>query len=97
MEPSTELRNFLLNWYESMGAGDTSVVDRLIAHQEGCILIGTDERNWYRGYEAVTGRLNAELMEMRGIRMEAGKWKFVQWHASVGIPDEQLIGPAGGR
>jgi hypothetical protein len=67
MDPSIELTNFIKHSFERLAVGDPSVVDRLIARQDGCLLIGTGEKNWYTGYKAVTERLKEELSDIGNI------------------------------
>jgi hypothetical protein len=53
MNPSVELKNAVLRFYESMTSGDVSAVERLFSRQSGVLAIGTDPNEWWEGYDTI--------------------------------------------
>jgi hypothetical protein len=132
MNPSHELKNTMLRFYESMTAGDASAVERLFSRQSGVLAIGTDPNEWWEGHETIARILKTQLREMGRIQIKAGvptafvegmvgwaadrptfrlpdgqavpfratavfqkengEWKIVQFHFSIGVPNEEAVG-----
>ncbi|MFY9782786.1 MAG: adenylate/guanylate cyclase domain-containing protein [Acidimicrobiales bacterium] len=63
MEPAPELVPFTERIIRSFLAGDTSAVIDAIADQPGSILIGTDDEEWYEGFETVAAYLQVYFAE----------------------------------
>lgn len=55
MQPSDELKNIVLQNYRdhALPGGSLEVVRRCYSHQEGTLFIGTDPKEWLKGYEAI--------------------------------------------
>ena len=53
MERSDELRDLMLATFEAYSSGDTSSIDRLVSHQDGVRLIGSDPNEWFEGEQVV--------------------------------------------
>jgi len=132
MEPSTELKNFMLRFYEALGKADHTFFERHISEKAGMLAIGTDPKEWWSGKSIFVPVLKAQLEEMGGfplvadapqaysegsvgwvadqprlslpdgvemrIRLtlvchkENNDWKIVQWHASLGVSNEEALG-----
>jgi SnoaL-like domain len=52
MEPSEELRDFALLYYQAIASGNIGFVERHISRQDGLLVIGDHECEWCAGYEA---------------------------------------------
>jgi SnoaL-like protein len=133
MNPSDELQNLILRYYESEMSGDASaVVEARFSRQSGVLEIGTQPNEWRVGFDEIARMVEAQLPEMGRARIEAGDlstfvegtvgwiadrpkirlpngqdltfrltavlhkedgaWKFVRRHASVGVPNVEVIG-----
>jgi len=132
MQPSAEVRDTLLRFYEVFSSQDLQSVAQIIAQQaaEGVLAIGT-AGEWLEGREQLLAALEAQMNEMEGFRMEAGEephcyeegsmgwvadrprvvlpdgtistrltgvvrqeageWRFMHIHLSVGVPDEEVV------
>lgn len=133
MEPSVELRNAVLRWYESESSGDVKAFEHLFSHQPGILFIGTDPEEWWSDFDVIQRVFTAQLQELgpkikiipgdlhafvegtvgwaadsAKLRLpngqeipirstmvfhrEAGEWKVVQHHASIGARNEDALG-----
>jgi ketosteroid isomerase-like protein len=129
MQTSTELREVINNWFESVASGDLSWTERHIS--KTARLVGTDPNELLEG-EQVAEFLKEEVKALGGVvkielgeseayeegsvgwglakptiilpngqqvsprwsavfHREAGEWKLVQLHASVGVSNEELF------
>jgi hypothetical protein len=128
MEKSRELEELTLLFYRALTSADHPLYSNHISQQDGVVVVGSDPKEWYEGYEAVTeslrvlteGLQGCEILNAapRGYRegkvgwisdrftlrlphgkevpyrmtatfiQENGVWKLVQWHDSIGVPDE---------
>ncbi len=66
MEQSPELKNLVLRLYEAVSCGDGLFIERLMSHQDGLLLIGTDPDEWCSGYENVVALFKKLMKEMVG-------------------------------
>jgi ketosteroid isomerase-like protein len=73
MNPSVELKNAVLRFYESMTSGDVKAVERLFSRQSGVLAIGTDPNEWWEGHDTIAQMFKAQLQEMGGIQIKAGE------------------------
>jgi hypothetical protein len=131
MEQSIELRNLMLQFYESYSSGDNLFIENMFSQKEGVLVIGSDPNEWWAGYETIinifksqmgeTGDFNIvdvdtkaycegtvgwgasqTIMKMTNgleipfritavFHQEDGDWKVLQWHASVGVSNEETL------
>lgn len=49
MEPSPELRDIIIGWFNAVASGDTSWVDRHVSRVPGSRVVGTDPDEWMDG------------------------------------------------
>jgi hypothetical protein len=132
VNPSTEVRDAVLRFYQAVGAGDGHALEGIFSRQSGVLAVGSDPTEWWAGYDAIVQAFKAQLCET-GIRQitpgdlsafsegtvgwaadrrtmqrangqeitiretmlfhrEDGEWKLVQFHASVAVPNAELVG-----
>ena len=72
MEPSTELKNILLHYYEAGSQGRIDLIEQLLSHEDGTVVIGTDPNEWWEGYEKITSIFKAQFKEMGGMTLIPG-------------------------
>jgi hypothetical protein len=54
MQPCDELKNLVLQNLEKEGSGKIiEVVQSSYSHQEGALIIGSDFKHWFEGYDAI--------------------------------------------
>jgi ketosteroid isomerase-like protein len=68
VEPAPELRDLLLRLYEAIVAAETDFLDDLVSREDGALLVGTDQTEWWLGYEQITSTWGAQLRELAGRR-----------------------------
>lgn len=73
MEPSVELKNVRLRFYESESVGDGSALEHLISRHEGVVAIGTDPNEWWAGYDTIHRVPEAQFQEMGDARLQVGE------------------------
>jgi ketosteroid isomerase-like protein len=73
MNPSDELKNVMLRYYQSMTSGDVRAVERIFSLQTGVLAIGSDPNEWWEGYDTIARMFKAQLREMGGIQIKAGE------------------------
>ncbi len=84
MQPSAEVRDTLLRFYEVFSAQDLQSVEQMIAQQaEGVLAIGT-AGEWLEGREQWIAATEALMHEMEGLRMEAGEEPHCYEEGSMG-------------
>jgi hypothetical protein len=64
VEQSPELKNLILRLYEAVSRGDGFFIERLMSHQDGLLLIGSDPDEWWTGYENVVAIFKKQMEEM---------------------------------
>ena len=84
MAPSTELRAFILQWYDSISSGDMlGSVERLCSHEAGLLAVGSDPTEWWDCFDAVIGAYRAtaskggraiEVDDLRAYREGTVSW-----------------------
>ena len=76
MIQSTEIRNIVLQWYESFlsGADMIALAERLYSRQEGVLAIGTDPMEWIEGFEPIL-RVCRQMARMGPMEVKAGNLK----------------------
>ena len=84
MQPSAEVRDVLLRFYEVFSAQDLQSVAQMIAQQaEGILAIGT-AGEWIEGREQWIAATEALMHEIEGFRMEAGEEPHCYEEGSMG-------------
>lgn len=53
LEPSVDVQELMLRFYEAVSRGDFESVDRLVSRQSGIHWIGTDPTEWWDDFDAV--------------------------------------------
>jgi ketosteroid isomerase-like protein len=99
MEPSTELIDIVLRYYEAVSRGDTTLLEQLLSHEDGIVVIGTDPNEWWEGYENIMSTYKSQLKEMGGMAHIAGNPKaycegsvgWVMDHPKFKLPDGKEI------
>src|SRR5918998_4725979 len=84
MQPSAEVRNTLLRFYEVFSAQDLQSVEQMITQQaQGVVAIGT-AGEWLEGREQWIAATETLMHEMEGFRMEAGEEPHCYEEGSMG-------------
>lgn len=73
MEESTELKALYRQCCDAQTNGDYAFFERYFSQEDGVLAIGTDPEEWWTGYAAITGVFEAQLKEIAGIQVQAGK------------------------
>jgi ketosteroid isomerase-like protein len=85
MQPSAEVRDTLMRFYEVFSAQDLQSAEQMIAQQaEGVVAIGTAAGEWLEGREQWIAATEALMHEMEGFRMEAGEEPHCYEEGSMG-------------
>ena len=120
MDRSSEIESKTREVYAALEGGDASAVNALWSRQDGTLVIGTDPKEWWPGYDTISKVWEAQLGEIGGIAVENadpdrptlvlggemriplritgvwtrenGEWKLAQWHASIGVANEESFG-----
>jgi hypothetical protein len=72
MNPSTEVYQAVLRFYEAVGTGNESALDRISSRQRGILAIGTDPNKWWAGYDAIQQAFKAQFRESGTRRVTPG-------------------------
>ena len=89
MQPSAEVRDVLLRFYEVFSTQDLQSGAQMIAQQaEGVLAIGT-AGEWLEGREQWIAATEALMHEIEGFRMEAGEEPHCYEEGSVGWVADQ--------
>lgn len=101
MEPSPELRELVLAWFDAASRGDESVIDRHVSLDPAVRLIGSDPGEWFAG-PAVADFLRGEVRGSGGaVRFtahdpEAFSEGTVGWattRLTITLPDGRSVSP----
>ncbi len=90
MNPSAEIRDAVLRFYEAVATGDVSTLERLISRERGVLAIGSDPNEWWAGYDAIQQAFKAQFQETGARQVHPGDLNaFVEgtvgW-APTGVP-----------
>ncbi len=66
MQPSAELRDFMLRFFQAAADGDTASIERAYSREPGTLQIGTDPTEWWHGWEAITGIWGRQIEALGG-------------------------------
>lgn len=72
MENSGEIKESLQNIYRAMSEGDVKDFERFVSKEIGALVIGTDPREWWSGYEVINRFISQQIMEMGGTMQIVG-------------------------
>ena len=72
IEPASELKELMLDWYASFSAGDIGAIEEILAHDPALLTIGTDPAEWVMGFEAIAPIYRAQLDSVGGVKIAAG-------------------------
>jgi ketosteroid isomerase-like protein len=67
MNPSAEIRDAVLRFYQAVGAGDGAALERLFSRQGGVLAVGSDPSEWWSGYDTIVQAFEPQFRET-GIR-----------------------------
>jgi len=67
MEPAPELVPFAQRVMKNFMAGETGAIIDAIAQQPGSLLIGTDDEEWYEGFDTISAFLRVQLAESQAV------------------------------
>jgi len=84
MQPCDELKNTVLQNYREHASpgGSLEVIRRCYSHQEGVLFVGTDPKEWLKGYDAIYHYVEATMgggMEIQVDYLEAWCQGPVGW------------------
>jgi len=72
MNPSAEIRDAVLRFYEAVATGDVSTLERLISRERGVLAIGSDPNEWWAGYDAIQQAFKAQFQETGARQVHPG-------------------------
>ncbi len=78
MAQSKEIKEVLLQIYQAMSSGDVPGMLELISHEEGTLVIGTDPREWWRGFDTINRFFSVQIKEMGGVKVIPGEIEAFQ-------------------
>jgi ketosteroid isomerase-like protein len=64
MNPSVEIRDAVLRFYEAVATGDVSALERLFSRQSGVLAIGSDPDEWWAGHDTIVDAFKAQAQGM---------------------------------
>ena len=82
MEPSTEIKDPILQLYNKVIAGEVFIADRFYACQEGVLVIGSDPNEWGRDHDSIIQfykATSASGMDIKINTLEAYRQGTVEW------------------
>jgi hypothetical protein len=130
MQEAPDLKAIMFRYYEAVSRGDAAFMERVLSHQEGILIIGSDPREWWTEPALISRTLKerakagitvapGEILAYREgsvgwisdrpvfampdgkkvafrwtavFHQEAGDWKMIQGHGSMGVPNFEAIG-----
>jgi ketosteroid isomerase-like protein len=66
MEKSEEIKALMQQLYEAMGRGDVEGFENHVSRSGGTLVIGTDPKEWWSGYEEIHRVFSQQIKEMGG-------------------------------
>lgn len=66
MQDSTELKKLVHGWYEIVAKGDITFTERAISRKADVLVIGTDPKEWWVGYDTIVRVFQTQFEEMGG-------------------------------
>ncbi len=91
MQPSADLHDVMLRFFQAAAAGDTAFIDGSYSQEPGTLQIGTDPSEWWRGWATITGIWRSQIEALGGgmpvvVRtVEAWQEGDVGWAAANGV------------
>jgi len=98
MSDAENVKSFIERFYQQIAEADGSVLDSVLSHDDGALMIGTDPNEWWSGFETIRRVWGAQLAEMQGFKIVSGSLVAsaegdVGWFADT----PKLILPDGGE
>lgn len=96
MRASTELRNIIEGWFESVANGNPVWAERYVSRRAGVRMVGTDPAQWLEGPK-VTEYLKKEVKVLGGIVKvsQGGTEAYQEGSVGWGVANPILILPDG--
>lgn len=66
MQPSAELRDFMLRFFQAAADGDTAFIESAYSREPGTLQIGTDPTEWWHGWETIAGIWRGQIEALGG-------------------------------
>jgi ketosteroid isomerase-like protein len=73
MQPSAQVKDTLIQFYDAFSRGDASMLMDLISSERGVLTIGTDPQEWWDERNALRRAFEAQLKELGGATLVADK------------------------
>ena len=99
MEPSPEIRDIILGWFEAAQRGDAAWRDRHVSRRAR--IVGTDPNEWLEGDEAyeflkneaegIGGKISVTVPEAEGFREGSVGWGLAR--PIISLPDGNQVSP----
>lgn len=64
--PTAEIKDLMVRFYEAMSQGNFVALDRLLSHRDGLLWIGTDPYEWWETPEAAFQAWREQMAEASG-------------------------------
>ncbi len=84
MENSSEIKAVMQKIYQAMSNGKAEEFEKLLSQEVGTLVIGTDPREWWNGYEVINRFFGQQIMEMGGTMQIVGSDIEAYSEGSVG-------------
>ena len=91
MQNSSEIKEAMLKIYQTMCDGQAEEFSKLVSRESGALVIGTDPREWWSGYDTINRFFGVQVKEMGGTmqigssHMEAFSEGSVGWMADQAV------------
>jgi hypothetical protein len=98
MQRSQDLVDLLTEFYRAAQTSDTSALERLISHSDAALMIGTDPKEWWSGYDDILRVFTAQSEEMGGfpvsrgdpVAYAEGTMGWIADRPTLGLPDGEI-------
>ena len=84
MEPSEELRAFMLQIYQTM-SNNAADFDRYLSQQPGVVAIGTAPNEWWQDYATISRIFKIQMEELGSVTVADANPRRIMLAASVGL------------
>ncbi len=66
MQKSDEIKTAMQQIYQAMSKGDVDAVEKEISREKGTLIIGSDPKEWWAGFEEIHRVFGPQIKEMGG-------------------------------
>ena len=66
MQSSNEIKAVVQQFYAAMASGKATEFEKLLSREAGTLVIGTDPREWWSGYDVISHFYGLQIVEMGG-------------------------------